>query len=127
MPARAEIPVGEVFGSWTVVGGSFAGGRTFFDVVCKCGTRASVKPTTLRGGTSRGCRRCGPVRKRSYMLAGVRMSVVELASIAGCRESAMRERLRAAGDGDGGEVTQRVLLPGDGRRRALGGWRARQQ
>ncbi len=64
---RKQIPVGTVFGKWTVLGLGQSGGTygTFkWPCRCECGTLASVLGSMLRGGYSTRCRRCAAAMRR---------------------------------------------------------------
>jgi hypothetical protein len=54
---RIDLPIGSVFGDWTVTGKCRSrGGRLYARCRCVCGTSRLVLCTDLRSGKSTGCR-----------------------------------------------------------------------
>jgi hypothetical protein len=65
---RPDVPLGERFGAWVVVGEPYhENGRWRLPVQCDCGSRASVRYRHLCEGTSTNC---GCARKSRMALAG---------------------------------------------------------
>jgi hypothetical protein len=60
MPAFIDI-TGRTYSNWTVLGKSeirTSTGRLQWDVICRCGTIATVVGGNLKNGTSKGCLKC---------------------------------------------------------------------
>lgn len=72
MANRIPVPIGDRFGSWTVVG---LGKRSHWSCRCDCGTEKEVRIYTLRQGESTGCPKCHckrigppPIKQRSVFV-----------------------------------------------------------
>lgn len=66
---RNSIPVGTVFGKWTVIGGPFrVTGTTKFFCRCVCGAEKRILMTYFRNGYEPICKECKlPSQKREQL------------------------------------------------------------
>lgn len=53
-----QVPMGQRFGCWVVIGTASVAGRRFWMCRCDCGTERSVRPSDLVRGRSTSCRTC---------------------------------------------------------------------
>ena len=72
MAKRIPVPVGDRFGSWTVLA---PGRRSYWSCRCNCGTEKEVRIYTLKSGESTGCPKCHckrigppPIKQRSVFV-----------------------------------------------------------
>lgn len=58
MVAKITVPIGKVFGNWTVLGPDPNGRTPYWWTQCKCGRKQATQHRSLRNGSSTGCLRC---------------------------------------------------------------------